>query len=204
MTQSPNDRDRVTDEIAQQLFTRAATIDQDGMQLAQLRTAAIEAGISGAAFDQAVREWRAGPPPRYTVGSWAHRLLRNVGAFAAGWTSIAIFADVDRLLSLPRLVHKLTDPHRPPRWHCHRVEAASSHRHHRHGRLSRLPRRRASHGRTRRCSGDPRVLRAHCTHDRRCWRRRGKSDSPAARWPRGVIIDRAGRARSSGFISDRH
>jgi hypothetical protein len=52
MTQSPNDRDHVTDEIAQQLFTRAATIDQEGMQIAQLRAAAIEAGISGAAFDK--------------------------------------------------------------------------------------------------------------------------------------------------------
>lgn len=110
MSTSPNDRDRVTDEIAQQLFARAATVDQGGMQLAQLRNAAIEAGISGAAFDQAVREWRAGAPPRQTSGSWTQRLLRNVGAFAAGWTSLAILAAADRFLSVPGLVHKLTDP----------------------------------------------------------------------------------------------
>jgi len=110
MNTSPNDRDRVTDEIAQQLFARAATLDQDRTQLAQLRNAAIEAGISGAAFDQALREWRAGVRWRRTAGSWPQRFLRNAGAFAVGWTSLAILAAADRLLSMPGLVHKLTDP----------------------------------------------------------------------------------------------
>lgn len=110
MSTSPNDRDRVTDEIAQQLFARAAAVDEDGVRLAQLRSAAIEAGISEAAFDQAVREWRSGSPTTDAALSPSHRVLRNVGAFAAGWTSLAILAAADRLLSAPGLVHKLTDP----------------------------------------------------------------------------------------------
>jgi len=52
-----NDPNRVTEEVARELLARAAALDIGGPQLAHLREAAIEAGISGAAFDQAVREW---------------------------------------------------------------------------------------------------------------------------------------------------
>jgi hypothetical protein len=104
-----NDRDRVTEEIARQLLTRAATLDSDGRQLTQLRDAAIEAGISGDAFDQAVREWRAGPtaPPART---WKEAVLRNLAAFAGGYAALLTFSTFDRLLAVPSLVHKLTDP----------------------------------------------------------------------------------------------
>jgi hypothetical protein len=53
-----NDPNRVTEEVARELLARAAALDIGGPQLAHLREAAIEAGISGAAFDQAVREWK--------------------------------------------------------------------------------------------------------------------------------------------------
>jgi hypothetical protein len=52
MKQPSNDPDRVTEEVARELLARATALDIGGPQLAHLRKAAIEAGISGAAFDQ--------------------------------------------------------------------------------------------------------------------------------------------------------
>jgi hypothetical protein len=105
-----SDRERVTNDVAQQLLAQAATFDQDGLWLAELRSAAIEAGISGTAFDQAVHEWRAGTPSKQALGTWTQRVLRNAAAFGVGWTSLAILATADRLLAVPGVVHKLTDP----------------------------------------------------------------------------------------------
>ena len=109
MSASPDDRDRIADGLARQLLARAAVLDQDGLSLAQLRASAIEAGISADAFDQAVREWRAQAPiPAPT--RWTHRVIRNLGALTGGWITLAGFAAIDRLLTLPWLVHKLSDP----------------------------------------------------------------------------------------------
>lgn len=110
MNESPNERDRIADDIARQLLGRAAALDQDGPSLAQLREAAIEAGISGTAFDEAVREWRTATHPAGTSVAWPRRTVRNLGAFAGGWAALAGLAAMDRLLAVPWLVHALTDP----------------------------------------------------------------------------------------------
>ena len=109
MSVSPDDRDRIADDLARQLLARAAVLDQDSLSLAQLRASALEAGISAAAFDQAVREWRSHAPTR-APPRWTQRVIRNLGALTGGWITLAGFAAIDRLLALPWLVHKLTDP----------------------------------------------------------------------------------------------
>jgi hypothetical protein len=110
MKQPSNDPDRVTEEVARELLARAAALDIGGPQLAHLREAAIEAGISGAAFDQAVHEWKVQAAPRTAAESWALPALRNLGAFASGWGALAVLGAADRLLGLAPLIHKLTDP----------------------------------------------------------------------------------------------
>ncbi len=111
MSVSPNDRGNVSDDIARQLLARAAAIDADGRELGQLREAAIEAGISGAAFDRAVAEWRAsGHTVREPRPSWQERVLRNAVGFVGGWLALGLFATIDGLLGAPWLIHKLTDP----------------------------------------------------------------------------------------------
>ena len=113
MSSSPTDPQRVAEATARQLLARAAQLDSDGLTLEQLRESAIEAGISPAAFDQAVREWRNPVPAKRRVArppSLSQRLLRNAGAFAGGWAALAALSAIDRLLAVPWLVHKLTDP----------------------------------------------------------------------------------------------
>ena len=113
MSSSPIDPRRVADTTARQLLERAAQLDQDSLTLQQLREAAIEAGISAAAFDQAVREWRRSAPLSSSVTrplSVRTRLLRNAGALASGWVALAGLSAINRLFAVPWLVHKLTDP----------------------------------------------------------------------------------------------
>lgn len=111
MSVSPHDRDKVSDDVARELLGRAAALDEDGRELAQLRDAAIEAGISGAAFDRAVEEWRVGRnATREPRRSWRERVLRNAVGFAGGWLALSVFAAMDGLLGAPWLIHKLTDP----------------------------------------------------------------------------------------------
>ena len=113
MTKPPVNPERVADDTARHLLERAAALDADGATLTQLRQAAIEAGISHAAFDAAVAEWRrtsgARPvhPARRRIGE---RLLRNAAALAVGWSSVAALAASQALIAAPWQVHKLTDP----------------------------------------------------------------------------------------------
>ena len=111
MSVPPKDRGDVSDGVARRLLARAAATDADGRELEQLRDAAIEAGISGAAFDRAVAEWRAsGHPAREPGRSWQERVLRNAAGFVGGWLALSVFAAIDRLFAAPWLIHKLTDP----------------------------------------------------------------------------------------------
>ena len=113
MNQSPSDPERIAEATARRLLERATALDIDGPTLAQLRQAAQEAGISPAAFDAAVAEWRADRPivaPTPTPRRWAEALLRNTAGIALGWTAVAALAVAQRFLAAPWLVHKLTDP----------------------------------------------------------------------------------------------
>jgi hypothetical protein len=113
LNQPPIDRERVADDVAQRLLERATALDDDGATLEQLRQAAMEAGISAAAFDAAVAEWRANPPARVAAAKprhWAERALRNAAGLAVGWSAVAALAVTQGLVGAPWLVHKLTDP----------------------------------------------------------------------------------------------
>jgi hypothetical protein len=113
MTKPSVKPERIADDIARHLLERAATLDADGATLVQLRQAAIEAGISPAAFDTAVAEWRrhpAAPPVQPARPRIAEQLLRNAAALAVGWSSVAVLAVSQALIAAPWEVHKLTDP----------------------------------------------------------------------------------------------
>jgi len=88
---SPIDPHRLAEDTKRQLLERAAELDQDSLTLQQLREAAVEAGISAAAFDQAVHEWRHTMPVASAVSrpvTVAARLLRNFAALASGWAAL--------------------------------------------------------------------------------------------------------------------
>jgi hypothetical protein len=107
------DPERVAEDVARRLLERATALDNDGPTLAQLRQSALEAGISNAAFDAAVAEWRGNAPRRVVTEAprrWTDRTLRNVAGFAVGWSALAVLAVAQRLVGAPWLVHKLTDP----------------------------------------------------------------------------------------------
>ena len=110
----PSDPERLADATARRLLERATALEGDGPTLAELRHAATEAGISPAAFDAAVAEWRASRAPsamRHIAGtSWRDRVFRNAGSFAASWIALTSLTAAQRLLDAPWLVHKLTDP----------------------------------------------------------------------------------------------
>lgn len=110
--QPPSDPERIAESTARHLLERATALDVEGPTLAQLRQAAVEAGISPAAFDAAVAEWRAVPPAAKSSAraKWAERVLRNTTGLAVGWLSVAGLAVAQRILGAPWLVHKLSDP----------------------------------------------------------------------------------------------
>ena len=110
--QPPIDPERIAESTARHLLERATALDVEGPTLAQLRQAAVEAGISPAAFDAAVAEWRAtaSVTASSVPMSWAERLVRNAIGLAAGWLSVAGLAVAQRILDAPWLVHKLSDP----------------------------------------------------------------------------------------------
>jgi hypothetical protein len=113
MKQAPDDRERLSEETARKLLERAASIDDTRLSLAQLREAAAEAGISNAAFDAAVGEWRRAAGDARSKPAAPNRLtslLPNCAALAGGWISVSTLALVVRLTGAPWLVHKLTDP----------------------------------------------------------------------------------------------
>jgi len=112
MAQPPVDPERIAESTARHLLERAAALDSDGSTLVQLRQAALEAGISPEAFDAAVAEWRAAPPPATTTlpGERTSRVLRNLEALAIGFLSVAGLAIAERLVAAPWLVHKASDP----------------------------------------------------------------------------------------------
>jgi len=113
MSSSPIGPERIGETTAKRLLERAAELDENKLTLGQLRDAAIEAGIAPSAFDEAVREWRRTrnlSPTRDSALPLSSRLLRNAAALTAGWVAISVFAGMDGLLTLPWLVHKLTDP----------------------------------------------------------------------------------------------
>ena len=64
---SEPDREVLPTQVSERLLARAAELDaahKGGTELAKLRAAALEAGISSSAFDTALEEWRgAGEPP---------------------------------------------------------------------------------------------------------------------------------------------
>jgi len=112
MSQPPIDPERIADETGRRLLERASALDAQ-LTLDQLREAASEAGISNAAFDAAVAEWRQSPPAAPGIGaarSSATPILRNAAAIATGWMSVSILAGVVRAAGAPWLIHKLTDP----------------------------------------------------------------------------------------------
>ena len=113
MTQPPIDPERIAETTARRLLERATALDTDGPTLAQLREAAAEAGISHAAFDAAVAEWRAERLPGAPSGlsrRWADRFVRNSAGLASGWVATAGLAVAQGFVGAPWLVHKLTDP----------------------------------------------------------------------------------------------
>ena len=113
MSQPPIDPERVADDVAGRLLERATALESDGPTLVQLRQAAAEAGISNAAFDAAVAEWRASSASQVAPATrrrWTERALRNVAGLAVGWSAVAALAVAQRLVAAPWLVHKLTDP----------------------------------------------------------------------------------------------
>jgi hypothetical protein len=113
MNQPPTDPERIADSVAHRLLGRAAALDSARMTVAQLREAAIEAGISSAAFEAALAEWRRSadaPTPRRSATAWLESTVRNTAALAAGWIGVATLAAVGRVTAAPWLVHKLADP----------------------------------------------------------------------------------------------
>ncbi len=113
MNQPPLDPERVAEDTARRLLERATALESEGPTLAQLRVAAAEAGISTAAFDAAVAEWRADlahPAPPATPRRWPETVLRNVAAVVVGWSTVTALAVAQQLVGAPWLVHKLTDP----------------------------------------------------------------------------------------------
>jgi len=113
MNQPPVNPERLADDVARRLLERATALEGDGPTLAQLRQAAAEAGISAAAFDAAVAEWRAASPHRVaraTSRRWTEQALRNAAGLAVGWSAVAALTVAQRLVAAPWLVHKLTDP----------------------------------------------------------------------------------------------
>lgn len=113
MHHPPLDPERVAEETARRLLERATALESEGPTLAQLREAAAEAGISNAAFDAAVAEWRADlahPAQPTTPRRWPEKVLRNLAAVVVGWSSVTALAVAQQLVDAPWLVHKLTDP----------------------------------------------------------------------------------------------
>jgi len=113
MSHAPLDPERIAEDTARRLLERATMLETDGPTLAQLRQSAEEAGISPAAFDAAVAEWRTGrafTTSTPTRERWVHAVLRNTAGIALGWTAVAILAIPQRFVAVPWLVHKLTDP----------------------------------------------------------------------------------------------
>jgi hypothetical protein len=113
MNKPPVEPERIADDVARQLLERATALDVDGPTLAQLRQAAAEAGISNAAFDAAVAEWRESSARKVVPAarrSWTEQVLRNGAGIAAGWSAVAVLAIAQRLITVPWLVHKVTDP----------------------------------------------------------------------------------------------
>jgi hypothetical protein len=107
------DAERIADETARRLLARAAVLDDSHFTLEQIRTAALEAGISHAAFDDAVAEWRrssvSGSGATDKPGL-AAQVLRNAAGLASAWVAVAALVGVVRLTGAPWLVHKLTAP----------------------------------------------------------------------------------------------
>ena len=108
----PRDPERIAESTARHLLERATALDVDGPTLEQLRQAAMEAGISSAAFDAAVAEWRAATAATELAPSanWASRIARNTAGLVIGWVSVAGLAVADSIVGEPWLVHKLSDP----------------------------------------------------------------------------------------------
>src|SRR5947209_553377 len=100
MSGSDDVPDRVPADIAARLTARAAEIDAadaDNVSVAELRTAAIEAGIGAEAFDAAVAESRAQASLTAHRPWWARLCLAGMvdrrAAVVAYWTwSIGLFA----------------------------------------------------------------------------------------------------------------
>lgn len=113
MPQPADQPERIADAPARHLLERAASLDADGLTLDQLRDAATEAGISSAAFDAAVAEWRAAPRAQWATQR-RRRLtdgfIRNAIALAGGWAAMAVLALPQVLFATPWVLHKLTDP----------------------------------------------------------------------------------------------
>lgn len=98
---------------AQRVLARAAEIDAHGgpsVPIERLRLAALEAGLSPAAFEAALAEARATPPsPAPSVKSWP-RLARYVGAILGAGAVLVAGAAVLNDVDSAWLVRKLLDP----------------------------------------------------------------------------------------------
>jgi type II secretory pathway component GspD/PulD (secretin) len=84
MTSDSPHSELLTQAAARQLLERAGQIDYESTSVDALRAAALEAGISGAAFEAALAEMRSKPTRQATAPSRSKtkRLLVGIGAVA--------------------------------------------------------------------------------------------------------------------------
>jgi|GEM_PF-6708207 len=82
------DLERVPSTVAERILARASELDANSAQVAELRNAAAEAGISASAFDAALAEYREGARDKVTArvpeyGTRGRGLIATLIAFLA-------------------------------------------------------------------------------------------------------------------------
>jgi hypothetical protein len=105
MNDSSSPSQGLTEEQAHRLLARAVALDaqrQDAVSLAELRAAAIEAGIDPMAFDRAVTElgpdvWVPASPSQVKPSRWAP-VVANIKAAFAFWVTLTILTRMGHLL----------------------------------------------------------------------------------------------------------
>jgi hypothetical protein len=123
------ERRRLSEDVAHRLLARAVELDTPGgaeITIAQLREAAVDAGVSESAFNAAVAELeRAGyrsstsskidvqasstEPRASRLARFTGSVIRNVGALAASGAFVAAGAMLIRATNAPDLLHKVSD-----------------------------------------------------------------------------------------------
>jgi hypothetical protein len=129
MSDELRDGRRLTEDVAHRLLARAVELDTPGgaeITIAQLREAAVDAGVSESAFNAAVAElerarYRSSASSEIDVHAsptearpsrlarFTGSVIRNVGALAASGAFVAAGAMIIRATSAPDLLHKVSD-----------------------------------------------------------------------------------------------